>query len=233
MFPLRENGNLSGNFRYENSFHSFAPDFRDSMSEQHDRIIEGARELFFRHGMKSVTMDDLAGHLGISKKTLYQYYNDKDALVFDITTREIRLHAAAVAEIRKQSADAIQEILSAMKIMSAMMNKIAPTVFYDLQKYYKNSWKSFTDFKNHQMCDFIEENLRRGIRQGLYRKELNLKIMARLRLEELQLGFNPEVFPPDRFNIFEVQLSMMEHFLHGIVTLKGYEFIEKYKSNLQ
>jgi AcrR family transcriptional regulator len=227
---VREN---DGNFGYEISFHSFAADFINSMSGQQEKIIEGARELFFRHGMKSVTMDDLATHLGISKKTLYQYYSDKDALVFDITVREIRLHAAAVSEIRKHSTDAIQEILSAMKIMSAMMNKISPTVFYDLQKYYKESWKSFTEFKSLQMCDFIEENLRRGIRQGLYRKELNLKIMARLRLEELQLGYNPDVFPPDSFNIQEVQLSMMEHFLHGIVTLKGYELIEKHKSNLK
>lgn len=203
------------------------------MNEQKERIVTGARELFFRHGMKSVTMDDLAAHLAISKKTLYQYYDDKDELIYEITMQEIRFHADEVNAIREQAKDSIEEILLAMQIMSRMMNKISPTVFYDLQKYYQRSWKRFTEFKNHQMCDFIEENLRRGIRQGLYRKELNLKIMARLRLEELQMGFNPEIFPPDRFNIFEVQMSMMEHFLFGITTMKGYGLIEKYKSGLQ
>jgi AcrR family transcriptional regulator len=203
------------------------------MSEQKERIVAGARELFFRHGMKSVTMDDLASHLAISKKTLYQYYDDKEELIFEITTREIRYHAGEVNAIREKAANAIEEILLAMQIMSRMMNKISPTVFYDLQKYYQRSWKLFTDFKNHQMCNFIEENLRRGIKQGLYRKELNLEIMARLRLQELQIGYNPEVFPPDRYNIFEVQMSMMEHFLFGITTLKGYSLIEKHKTELQ
>lgn len=203
------------------------------MSEQKERIIAGARELFFRHGMKSVTMDDLAAHLAISKKTLYQYYDDKEELIYEITAEEIRFHAAEVTTIREQAADSIEEILLAMQMLSRMMNKISPTVFYDLQKYYQRSWKRFTEFKNHQMCDFIEENLRRGIKQGLYRKELDLKIMARLRLEELQMGYNPEIFPPDRFNIFQVQLSMMEHFLYGITTMKGYGLIEKYKSGLQ
>jgi AcrR family transcriptional regulator len=199
------------------------------MCPQQERIVVGARELFFRHGLKSITMDDIAAHLGISKKTIYQFYKEKDALIQEIATLEIQEHDQEMQRIRKQSKDSIEEILLAMKSVSHMMNKISPTVFYDMQKYYPKGWEIFREFKMATMTNYVEENLRRGIRQELYRKELNLKIMARLRIEEVEMGYNPIAFPPDKFNITEVQIAMLDHFLHGIVTLKGHKLISKYK----
>lgn len=131
--------------------------------------------------------------------------------------------------IRSESSNPVQELLSAMNSMSKMMNKIRPTVFYDMQKYYPSAWMKFKEFKNKRLTDYVEANLRQGIETGLYRENLDIKIMARLRLEEVELGFNPEVFPPEKFNIPEVQIAMMDHFLHGIVTLKGHRLINKYK----
>jgi hypothetical protein len=199
------------------------------MTPQQERIVLGARELFFRHGLKSITMDDIASQLGVSKKTIYQYYKEKDALINEITAQEIGAHDQEMQHIRKQSKDSIEEILLAMKSVSQMMNRISPAVFYDMQKYYPKSWDIFRDFKMATMTDYVEENLKRGIKQELYRKELNIKIMARLRIEEVELGYNALAFPPDKFNITEVQIAMLDHFLHGIVTLKGYKLISKYK----
>lgn len=199
------------------------------MTEQHDRIVNGARDLFFRLGMKSVTMDDICGQLGISKKTIYQFYSDKESLVYEVTSRVINFHEVEISTIRETSIDPIQEILATMDLMSRMMNKISPTVFYDLQKYYRNAWELFLDFKNKKMTMLVEDNFRRGIKDGLYREELNVGIMARLRIQEIEMGYNPDVFPPDAYNISEVQLNMMDHFLHGIVTLKGFELINTYK----
>ena len=75
----------------------------------------------------------------------------------------------------------------------------------------------------------MEENLRRGIKSELYRKDLKVKTLARLRLEEVELGFNTEAFPHEQFNISEVQVALLEHFLYGVVTLKGYKLINKYR----
>ncbi|MFM7727612.1 MAG: hypothetical protein ACKO7B_12980, partial [Flavobacteriales bacterium] len=70
---------------------------------------------------------------------------------------------------------------------------------------------------------------RRGIRSGLYRKDIDVKILARLRLEEVEMGYNPKTYPPSRFNIPDVQLALLDHFLHGIVTIKGHRLINRYK----
>ena len=194
-----------------------------------EKIIEGSRELFFRNGMKSITMDDIASHLGISKKTIYQFHADKDALIYEVTKLQLEQQELEMIAVRKQSKDPVEEILLAMNSMSKMISTISPAVFYDLQKYYRNSWKRFQDFKNKQIVNYVEENMKSGIKSGLYRADIPVKILSRLRLEQIELGYNPAIYPPTQFNITEVQVALMDHFLHGIVTIKGHRLINKYK----
>ena len=194
-----------------------------------EKIIEGSRELFFRNGMKSITMDDIASHLGISKKTIYQFHADKDALIYEVTKLQLEQQELEMIALRKQSKDPVEEILLAMNSMSKMISTISPAVFYDLQKYYRNSWKRFQDFKNKQIVNYVEENMKSGIKSGLYRANIPVKILSRLRLEQIELGYNPAIYPPTQFNITEVQVALMDHFLHGIVTIKGHRLINKYK----
>ena len=75
----------------------------------------------------------------------------------------------------------------------------------------------------------VEETLLRGTKQNLIRPDINVKILSRLRMEQIEMGFNPAIFPPDKFKIVEVQLSMLDHFLYGICTLRGHKLINKYK----
>ena len=75
----------------------------------------------------------------------------------------------------------------------------------------------------------VENNLRRGIKEGLYRPDINIKVLAKLRIEQVELAMNPAVFPPAKFNIGDVQVTLLDHFLHGITTLKGHKLINKYK----
>ena len=78
-----------------------------------------------------------------------------------------------------------------------------------------------------------KKNLKKGIAQGLYRSEIDTKIMARLRIEEVDLAMNPAVFPPDKFNLTVVQVALLDHFLHGILTIKGHKLINKYKQVIE
>ena len=80
-----------------------------------------------------------------------------------------------------------------------------------------------------KMMGFVEENLRNGIREDLYRKDINVKIMAKYRMEQVGMAFNPTIFPPDKYNIKDVQMILLDHFVHGITTLKGHKLINKYK----
>lgn len=197
--------------------------------EIEERILEGARDLFFRHGMRSVTMDDIAAHLGISKKTIYQCYTDKDELVHELTVHVLEQQESEMEDIRKEASDPIHEILLLLSSLSNLMSKMSPVVVYDLQKYHQRSWKRFQVFKDGNVLQFLEENMKRGIKSGLYRNEIEVKILARLRIEEVELGYNPVVFPPTKFNILQVQIALLDHFLHGIVTIKGHKLINRYK----
>ena len=188
--------------------------------------------MFFKHGIRSITMDDIASTLGISKKTIYIYYKDKKSLVKSFTIRELKQHEKEMLKFRKGSHDSIDEMIQLMNHLGNFFSRVNPSVFYDLQKYHPESWLSFRQFKNKIVIYFVEENLRKGISNNLYRKDINVKTLAKLRIEEVEMGVNPSIFPPEDFRINDVQISLIDHFIYGIVTPKGYKLIEKYKNQI-
>ncbi|MFM9057417.1 MAG: TetR/AcrR family transcriptional regulator, partial [Bacteroidota bacterium] len=123
---------------------------------------------------------------------------------------------------------AIDEILHLMRYMGSLFSSVNPNVFYDMQRYHAEAWQRFREFKEDQVLNYIVRNLEKGREQGLYRSDINIRILAVLRMEQLELALNPTVFPPDRFNISEVNVQLLDHFLHGICTLKGHKLINKY-----
>lgn len=198
-----------------------------------DRILETARELFYRNGIKSVTMDDIASEQGISKKTIYQYYKDKNSLVSALTKVQTNCQHHDICLIREEAENAIHELLESMKYMRQIFARINPSMFYDMKKYHPSAWNLFKEFKENELGGFIEENLRKGIKQGLYRNDLKIKILAKLRLNEIEMVLDPKAFPPHEFNIVEVQLIIMEHFIQGVVTLKGHKLLNKYTNTVE
>lgn len=197
--------------------------------ETKDRVLQGAEELFFKYGIKSVTMDDIAKHLSISKKTIYQFYSDKNEIVDTLMRLKLEEDKVSIQQIHLESENVITEVFGLMKHMSQMFSKLNPNVFYDLQKYHPEAWKLFNAFKEECMEAMVENAIKKGAKEGLVRADINTKIIARLRMEEIQLGFNATVFPPDKYKIIDVQLELLDHFLHGICTLKGHKLINKYK----
>jgi AcrR family transcriptional regulator len=193
------------------------------------RILEKAQELFFRYGIKSVTMDDVAAALGMSKKTIYTCFRDKNELVTGLTEMELECQKTDLNDIHESSDNAIEETLKVMNMLSRSFSKMHPSLFYDLQKHHPGAWKKFRDYKEKKLRAFIEENLKRGIRQKLYRADLNIKILARLRMTEVEIAFDAGLFPPGEFSLKEVQLELLSHFLHGITTLKGHRMLNRHK----
>ncbi len=194
-----------------------------------ERILRGAEELFFQLGIKSITMDEIAHHLGISKKTIYRFYKDKDDIVHQLMTQTMEENGKVFSEIKNKAKNIIDEIFLCMKQMQIMFANRNPAMFHDLQKYYPQTWELFRDFKNSFVLKMVEDSLKKGINDGYVRPDINIKILSRLRIEEIDMGFNHMVFPADKHSVTEVQLSMAEHFLYGICTLKGYKLISKRK----
>ncbi len=175
-------------------------------------------------------MDDIAHHLGMSKKTLYQHFKDKDEIVNFLLAAILENNEGQFKKFKVDSKDAVQEIIFIMKHISEMFSRINPNLFYDMQKYYPEAWKTFQAFKQRSMIKMIETNLRQGIAQGYFRKDINVMILAKMRIEQVEIAMNPMIFPQDKFNIAEVQLCMIDHFLHGITTIKGHKLLNKYKN---
>ncbi len=193
------------------------------------KIMLGAQELFFKYGIKAITMDDIAKHLSMSKKTIYQYYKEKDEIVLSLMAEKIKEDEEVFSKMHREAENFIEELFGLMKCMTDNIGKINPVLFYELQKFYPEAWAKFTHFKEHVIRKMVEDSLKRGQAQGYVREDINTGILSRLRMEEIELGFNSNVFPSDKFNLLDVQLAMTEHFFYGICTLKGHKLINKHK----
>jgi AcrR family transcriptional regulator len=222
---------LVGNFGNVESFLSFAVPIPIGIvnMEIQERIRQKADELFRRYGIRSVTMDEIATQLGMSKKTIYQYYTDKDQLVDAVAVDEIHYSQECCMKDAAASANAIEEIFRVMEFVEVMFRNMNPSMLHDLEKYHPLGYRKFLDHKNKFLYDMVKKNIERGIKEELYRPEIDIEIMSRYRLESMMLGFNTEIFPSSKFNLVKLQQEILEHFLYGLATLKGYKLILKYK----
>jgi hypothetical protein len=180
-------------------------------------------------GIRRVTMDDVARHLGMSKKTIYEVFKDKDELVQSLLETDLNMNHTCMEGICEESANAVEECIKLMKFVTGMFSRINPWLFFDLQKYHPLTWAFYQKFKEERMKGQIVTNLERGIKEGLYRSDLNVQVLAIMRMSEVEMGLNPLVFPPDKFDLTKVQVGMLDHFLHGITTLKGHKLLNKYQ----
>lgn len=196
-----------------------------------ERIIEGAEELFLRGGIKSVTMDDIARHLGISKKTIYLFFKDKDELVVGLTKKKLKEDEDQMNDIINKSTNVIEEMINMLKCSEEIFSRINPIVIHDMQKYHPEAWKQFQNFKAEVVIRTLEELLTKGIKQGYIRPEIDVKVISRMRVSQVELGFNTTVFPVAEYNTWKVQQQFQEHFNYGVCTLEGYKLLDQYKNN--
>ena len=195
-----------------------------------ERILLKSHELFNQYGIRSVSMDDIAAQLGMSKKTLYQYYTDKDELVTAVFTAVMDNNRAECSVNKEMAENAIHEVFMAFDMVQEMFSKMNISVLYDMEKYHPSCFKKYLDFKNGFLYQMIRTNIERGIEEELYRNDIDVDIMARYRIYSIMLGFNTQVFPNNRNNVVYIEQNLLEHFLNGLATPKGQKLIQKYKA---
>lgn len=193
-----------------------------------ERIIAKAREQFFRYGVKSVTMDDIARELGISKKTIYQHFEDKDAIVHQLMMAEMANDKCEWDELDASSNNVIEKIVKSMDIISQAFAEINPSTFFDIKKYHPKTWQLFQEHKQNFIMESIRKELLEGIKQGFFRSDIKVEILVRMRLEQIEIGFDPQLFPPNKFSLIEVELTMLDHYIRGILTQKGLEIYQEF-----
>ena len=196
--------------------------------EVKERILTKAAELFMRYGIRSITMDEIAAQLGISKKTIYQFFTDKDDMVTAVIDQEIHKNEDECVQFREDADNAVHQIFLALESLEEMLKYTNPLMLYDLEKHHPRSFNKLREYKYRFLYKVILENLQAGIAEENYRPDINLDVAVKWRIESAFLVFNPDLFPHSKYQISEVNFELAILFLHGVTTAKGKKLIEKY-----
>ena len=193
------------------------------------RIRKKAHDLFMQYGLRSVSMDDIANNLGISKKTIYQYYVDKDQLVDEVIGDIIKHNHECCEQDIASAENAVDEIFLAIDFMMEIFQSMNPSLLFDMQKYHPGSFQKFQKHKNDYLYSMIKHNIERGMKEELYRPEIKADVLARYRVESVMLPFHPDFHTKLKNGLAEIEEEITMHFLFGLVSMKGYKLILKYQ----
>ena len=192
------------------------------------RIQKAAHDLVMQYSIRSVSMDDIAANLGMSKKTIYHYFKDKDELIEAVVDNVIDTNQCSCNDDRDKADNAVHEIFLVMEMVVEMFKSMNPSILFDMQKYHPVAFRKFQKHKNDYLYNVCKQNLERGIQEALYRPEIVVDILARYRVETMFIPFNPEFQRSLKHNLLEIEEEIITHFLFGLVTLKGYKMVLKY-----
>ena len=198
--------------------------------EVKDKILEVSLMLFFKYGIKSVTMDDIAKEMGISKKTIYQFFKEKDDIVSMLCEMEITRHQKDFDEIYIQAKDPIHEMILIYQHLEKVFRDINPVFFHDMHKQYSQALNRFNKFKKEVMLSHIERNIKEGIKQELYRSDLDMAFVAQYRLAQMDMLMMGDGFNIENISYSRAHQMVLDIFMHGISTVKGHKLINKYKN---
>ncbi len=192
-----------------------------------EKILSKAKELFFKFGLRSVSMDDICRELGISKKTIYLHFDTKDKLIEGGMKQHKEEEVAVMKAIRLNAHNAIDELLRLSQHVAEMLTELTPTLIYDCQKYYREIWTEFETLNNEYIYNDIHSNLKRGVAEGLYRDDFDIDIIAKLYLSLSSSVIDLDTFPSQKYNTRVVFQTYIMYHLKGIATPKGMEILHQ------
>jgi len=201
------------------------------MEEKEEQLLYAATELFMRLGVKSFTMDDISGHLGISKKTLYQFVSDKKDLVKKAVQLAINNDERLLIDLTAQKENAIDELLAINEKMSDKLQRVQPAVMYDLKRYYPEAWKIMEDHKKRFVYDIVVKNINVGIKQGLYRENVHPGIIAKVYINLIDKIFDVNTFPTHQYTFATIHKEIARYHIRGIASEKGVNYLVKRLKN--
>lgn len=193
-------------------------------------VLKKALELFIKNGFKAVTMDDIAKELGISKKTIYQHFSGKDELVKATVDYVFVSATDKMKSIAGNCETPIHEHFEMKSCLGDLFGQnIQASTIYQFNKYYPKLAERIQQ-KKHENYDFtILRNLRDGVKQGYYRKDIDIDFVGKIFFASTTAFFNDEMFInlQSTQSIDELNYKLLEYHLRGIVTPKGLEILEQ------
>jgi len=190
-----------------------------------NNILEKTLALFKRYGTRSVTMDDIAREMGMSKKTLYQEFTDKDDLINSVIDFDMEQSRVFLEQVHQSEFNAVQELFIFNRRMHSVYTLYSPTFYFDLKRYYPQVYQRWIENKRTRMYNVITENLRKGKQEGVYREEIDEHIIGRLHIARMEmLEGNDLIEAHERLSKEFIQEVFTYH-LHGICNEQGLKLL--------
>lgn len=190
-------------------------------TDQQEKWLKRITELFMRLGIKSLTMDDVARELGISKKTLYQFVESKDDLVNKVIELQLTEECSRAEIVAQTAKDALDEMLNVINKSNGEMQRVKDNIIFELQKYHREAWERIREYQRGFLYKVVRDNLERGIREGFYRNDFDVDITAKLHLAQSFAIFDESWFPKPPYSSETLFRETMNLYLHSILSEKG------------
>jgi TetR/AcrR family transcriptional regulator, cholesterol catabolism regulator len=193
------------------------------------KIIEEGAMMFRTYGIRAVTMDMLASQLGISKRTIYEVFSDKDELLKGVLAWMLERQRELMSRIFSESDNVIEAIFKMLDMMMDHFHKMSPAFQMDMKRLHRDLNKNPDEAFDLPYFSNNSDILNRGIREGVFRDDIDVEITNKCLLEVARVSNDTNVFPPDNFENKDVVRSFYINYLRGISTQKGLDLINFYE----
>ena len=191
-------------------------------------LLENISTLFKKYGVKSVTMDDIARALGMSKKTLYQHYKNKDDVIDKVARYEFKQEIDELEKLCKKHKHVIDQLHAISKFIMKNNLLLNPSLIYSMEKYYHQTWEELVNKRKEFVLNLIDKNFQKGIKQGIYRRDINMGVIQLfysflLNIKSIEI-FNDRLIEKfdDTFN------TIFAYHIRGIANNEGIEYLKKH-----
>jgi AcrR family transcriptional regulator len=202
------------------------------MEEKAIEIIDRSIAYFMRFGLRAVSMDEIARELGISKKTLYKYFKDKNDLIVQGVQMKIKMDEKSCENSTSEGENAIDELFKISEFVIQSLSNLNQSVLFELKKFHPEAWQIMHNHKWEFVYRTIKTNIDRGVAEGIYRENLNPEIIARLYVGSTDMIMESEVFPWPEFKLDNVYLEVLKFQVRGLANEKGITYLQTKMNNL-
>ncbi len=218
-----ENSLKQGNIFHDYSFRRFFYCIFAADLELIGKILKASDDLFMRFGIRSVSMDDVAKHLSISKKTLYKCFRDKNDLVRTAIAEHIGQMDIQINAIIHAEPNPVLQIGSIADFVSQVHKNLNPSLMYDLQKYHPEVYEDFKKHRDTNTCESVKQNLKTGIETGLYRNDINIEMYTLFYTTLVYASLDPAMMNTSLTGFENTLKEIVKYHLMAITTEKGRE----------
>ncbi len=193
------------------------------------KITEEAANMFRTYGIRAVTMDMLAANLGISKRTIYEVFSDKDELLKGVLKWMSEKQRVLITEFFNESDNVIEAIFKMLDLMTDHFHKMSPAFLMDIKRYHRAIIDNPEALEELPYYSNNSEVLIRGIKEGVFRDDIDVEITNKCMLEVAKMSNDNDIFPPNGFLSKDVIRNFYVNYLRGISTPKGLDLINRYE----